>query len=259
MEAQFQSGSLTLSGYLVQPRRRDGSPLRAPRPAVIFCHGFPVSHASAGRAGLSYHVLADRIAEDMGWTAFVPKYRGCGASEGNFSLKGWRDDICAAARFVTAETPTTGISLAGFGTGAALGLSAAVDLAEVLGVVSVAAPADFSEWEANSQLLLCYCRDVGVIRDEDFPADFGEWSMGLSEISAVISARRVAPRPLLVVHGSADEVVPQTDARAIADAHGSADLRLIAGGSHRLRYDPRCISLVFGWLDRRSYDTAELL
>ncbi len=255
MRVTFQSGSLRLSGYLKQPLRRDDTPRQSARPALIFCHGLPAAFGSAREAGKSYHVLADRISGEMGWTVLVANYRGCGASEGDFALPGWRDDICAAVEYVAAETPTTGVWLAGFGTGGALALAAA-EIGDVLGVVSVAAPADFADWRANSRRLLRHCRDIGVIRDPDYPADFEAWSAGLGAISAVSSACRMSPRPLLVLHGAGDELVPTFDARAIADSHGSADLRIIAAGSHRLRYDPRCISLVLGWLDRRAHDAA---
>ena len=51
--------------------------------------------------------------------------------------------------------------------------------------------------------------------------------------------RRLAALPMLVVHGSEDESVPVFDARVLADAHGTAELRIIAGAGHGLRYDPR--------------------
>ena len=54
--------------------------------------------------------------------------------------------------------------------------------------------------------------------------------------------RGVAPRPLLVVHGADDESVPAFDARVVADAHGSAELRIVSGAGHQLRHDPRAVA-----------------
>jgi putative redox protein len=59
---------------------------------------------------------------------------------------------------------------------------------------------------------------------------------------------------LLVLHGAEDEVVPPFDARVLADAHGSADLRLLEGGAHQLRHDPRAVAVLLGWLDRQRND-----
>ena len=61
----------------------------------------------------------------------------------------------------------------------------------------------------------------------------------------------MAPRDLLLVHGTDDEVVPSLDARVLAGQHGSADLRMIAGAGHHLRHDPRAIAILLGWLDRQ--------
>jgi fermentation-respiration switch protein FrsA (DUF1100 family) len=61
-----------------------------------------------------------------------------------------------------------------------------------------------------------------------------------------------APRPLLLVHGADDDIVPAIDARALADCHGSADLRIIQGAGHRLRHDPRAIAVLLGWLERQA-------
>ena len=137
-----------------------------------------------------------------------------------------------------------------------MAIRAAADTPVVLGAVSVGAPADFAEWAANAERLLRHSRETGVVRSDSFPADPMAWRDQFASFSTPDAADRLAPRPLMVVHGSDDELVSSLDARAIADAHGAADLRIIAGGGHRLRYDPRCISLVLGWLDRHGHDAA---
>jgi putative redox protein len=62
---------------------------------------------------------------------------------------------------------------------------------------------------------------------------------------------KIPPRPLLIVHGHDDEVVPLDAARALAEAAGdSADLRVVPGAGHRLRHDPRVVAILLGWLER---------
>ncbi|MDE0668480.1 MAG: alpha/beta hydrolase [bacterium] len=253
---EIPSGPLTLSGYLARPLRSDGEVLRDPRPAVVICHGLPAAAGGAAVAGRSYHVLADRIAAEMGWSALVLNYRGCGRSEGDFSLLGWVTDVRAAVEHVSRRTRTRGVWVAGFGTGAAVGIRASADTPAVAGAVSVGAPADFVAWAQNAERLLRHARETGIVRSEQFPADLKAWRHQFAAFSTAEAADRLAPRPLMVVHGSEDELVPSLDARAIADAHGAADLRIIASGSHRLRYDPRCVSLVLGWLDRHGHGSA---
>jgi putative redox protein len=53
------------------------------------------------------------------------------------------------------------------------------------------------------------------------------------------------------MHGADDDLVPALDARALADAHGLAELKIMAGASHQLRHDPRAVAVLLGWLDRQ--------
>jgi putative redox protein len=66
----------------------------------------------------------------------------------------------------------------------------------------------------------------------------------------------LAPRPLLVLHGTEDESVPDFDARVVADAHAAAELRIVQGAGHQLRHDPRAIAVLLGWLDRQRHAPA---
>ena len=89
---QFRSDELTLEGHLALPERIPS----AGAPGFVICHGFPTAAIGAARSGQSYHSLADRIAEAKGAAVLAMHYRGCGGSEGDFSLAGWLRDIEAA-------------------------------------------------------------------------------------------------------------------------------------------------------------------
>ncbi len=80
---------------------------------------------------------------------------------------------------------------------------------------------------------------------------FDRWSRELREVRAVQCMGGVAPRPVLVLHGTDDESVPPFDARVLADAHGCAELRMVGGAGHALRHDPRAVAVLLGWLDRQ--------
>ena len=89
------------------------------------------------------------------------------------------------------------------------------------------------------------------MRTAGYPRAFDEWARELRRFRPVDAARRFAPRPMLVMHGEDDESVPVSDARRLADAHWSAELRIINGAGHRLRHDPRSVAVLLGWLDRQ--------
>lgn len=56
--------------------------------------------------------------------------------------------------------------------------------------------------------------------------------------------------PTLVVHGTADDVVPVDHATRIADRARRAERKILEGAGHQLRRDDRAITTVIEWLDR---------
>lgn len=247
MAHRFPSHGNQLAAHIARP------PARADLnrfPAVVLVHGYPSDRNTAVITATALPELADRIAAEMGWIAMAIELRGCGDSDGSFSLRGWLEDLHAAVEHLEADPAVTGVWLAGFGTGGALSICAAAERASVRGVATIGAPADFDDWASHPRRLLEHARDVGIVRDPQFPPRFDAWAQELKEIRAVACAPHLAPRPLLVVHGSDDDLVPLFDARVIVDAHGSAELRIVHGAGHRLRHDPRAIAVLLGWLDR---------
>lgn len=219
----------------------------------MLCHGFPTLAIGAAKAGLSFHTLADRIADQQGAAVLAMNYRGCGESEGNFSITGWLRDVEAGIDALAALDEVSSISLIGFGTGGALAICAGARRREVRSVAAFSPPADFADWSDDPEHLLGHSRKIGVIADDAFPEDFDAWAAELDEVKAIDSAGDFAPRSLSIVHGGDDNVVPVFDSRMVADAHGTAELRIIQGAGHLLRYDPRSIAVLMGWVDRQRY------
>ena len=247
MDLELESGGERLAAYLVHPVVADPEP-----PLLILAHGYPSSALGAAAANRSYPSLADRIANE-GWRVLTFAFRGCGGSTGNFSLGGWLDDLLAVIDQAPAFGAHRGPWLAGFGTGGGLCIAAAARRPGVAGVAGVGAPADFTDWASHPRRLLQHARETGAISDPAFPASLDPWTRQLKEIRPVDDAALLAPRPLLVLHGADDESVPSFDARVLGDAHGSAELRIVAGAAHDLRHDPRAVAILLGWLDRERH------
>jgi putative redox protein len=121
MNGTFTSGSLTLGSYLALPA------IRTQAPAVIMCHGFPIGPLDARQSALTFPQLMDRLAAELGWAALTFTFRGCGTSEGDFSMQGWVDDLRAAIDHMERETNPSGIWLVGTNTGGSLALCVAAD------------------------------------------------------------------------------------------------------------------------------------
>lgn len=248
-EHRFRVDGNELVGHLALP---PGGGQRTV-PGVVICHGFPAGTGGGANAARTYPELADRLANEMGWAALCFTYRGCGRSEGDFSLRGWLRDTIAAVGELHDHPRVEQVWAAGFGTGGALCIAAAASDERVSGVAALGAPADFDDWASHPRRLLDHAREQEAITSSSFPIDFDSWARELREVRAVASAAYLAPRPLLMVHGSEDESVPVFDARVTSDAHGSADLRIISGAGHQLRHDPRAIAVLLGWLDRQRH------
>ena len=145
----------------------------------------------------------------------------------------------------------SGVWLAGFSTGGSLAIChTAADL-RVRGVAALAAPATFDVWAAHPRRFLDHARQVGVIRDRDYPEDVDAWGRELAEVRALDVVGEIPPRPILIVHGSDDDAVPLQDARTLSTAAGGqVELRLVYGAGHRLRHDPRAVAFLLGWMER---------
>jgi putative redox protein len=246
----ISSAGLNLAGYLARPS--PSAAKGAGRYGLVLCHGFPVERDGAPITGQTYPQLADRLAADAGWVVLSFNFRGTGESDGDFSLGGWLADLNAAIAHLLGVDGVEAVWVCGFSVGAALAICATAEDERVRGVAAFATPADFSEWASDPRRFLAQARSVGVVRNRAFPADFDAWARELREVRPLGLIGKIPPRPILLVHGASDEVVPMLDARALADAaDGRVELRILVAAGHRLRHDPRAIAILLGWLDRQ--------
>ena len=237
------SGGLKLAGHLALPESRRMRAL----PGVVLCPGFPSAANGGSRAAERLYPLADRIAQNMEWAVLVLNYRGCGDSEGDFSLDGWTDDVKSAVDHLNLLEQVEGVWL--FGIGGALAAFVAQEDPRVRGVSTMGAPVDFAHWGLDASGVVEYAKSLGIITTPEYPDSVDSWAKAAWSFKVDRCAAEIAPRPMLVLHGSDDREVSSLDARAIADAHGDAGLRIISGAGHRLHSDPRCIAILLGWLD----------
>lgn len=250
MQVMIKGSAGNLEGWLAHPERIPENG----RPGLIVVPGFPTDTGGGANSFRTLPDLADRVADHARMVTLAFAFRGLAGSDGHFSLDGWRKDLRSAIRYLrTVEGVDGSLWLMGFGTGGALAVDAAASDGNVAGVVSVAAPADFQDWASRPRELLSHARRCGAISDANFPPDFNRWAKELQGVSTAGAAERLDPETtcMLVLHGSNDDAVPPLDARVIADAHGTAELRILEGARHHLRHDPRAVATAIGFLDRR--------
>jgi putative redox protein len=220
--------------------------------SVVLLHGFPLEPHGAAAIGSGFPALADRLAAESEWRVVTGCLRGVGPSEGDFSLQGWLDDIGALVDHACSLGDGPAVRLVGFGAGGTLALCHGAVDERVGGVACLGSVSSFRAWAGDVDAVLDFARAVGVVRTPGFPEDVEDWAAPFTALAPTDAVARLAPRPVLVVHGTNDEGVPVAEARALVDAGGvNAELRLVAGAGHRLRADPRAIALLVGWLERQ--------
>lgn len=248
LPVSFQSEGLNLAGELYTP---EGTP---PFPALCLCHGIPAAAYNPQDQG--YPLLARRFCA-ASFVTFIFNFRGAGRSEGNLDMPGWSRDLSAALDIVSAleEIDKRQITVMGFSAGAAVAVYVAGHDRRIASLVTGACPADFNfllESQPASQLIQHF-RDIGVIKDEAFPPSLTEWLNGFAEITPLRWIGRISPRPILIVHGDEDEVVPLEHARRLYRKAGEPkDLAIIPGAGHRLRLEEKAINAALAWLKAKS-------
>ncbi len=235
---------LNIAGQLYLPDEQ------IPYPTVGICHGIPARMPDLNDRG--YPLLAEQICHE-GFAVFIYNFRGAGASGGNFDIMGWTRDLKAVVDYLWAlpEVDRPRLSLLGFSGGAAVSVYVASQDRRVSSVVTCACPAEFNLFTRfdDRQSVIDHFRSIGVIRDESFPPSIEEWLGGFRLISPIDYVAGIAPRPLLLVHGSQDEVVDVSHAYRLYDKAGEPkQLAIIDGAGHRLRQNDRAMALVIGWL-----------
>ncbi|MCJ7426305.1 MAG: alpha/beta fold hydrolase [Dehalococcoidales bacterium] len=221
-----------------------------PYPTVCACHGIPAGIPDPNDRG--YASLAEKVGSN-GFAVLIFNFRGAGASGGNLDMLGWTRDLKAAidCLYTLPEVDTSRFSLLGFSGGAVVSVYVAAKDKRISSVVACACPAEFDFFTRgdNPQSLIDHYREIGAIRDNDFPPSPREWLDGFKLVKPIDYIARISPRPLLLVHGSRDDTVSVDDARRLyAQAGEPKKLVIIEGAGHRLRRDEQAMTRVLDWL-----------
>lgn len=174
------------------------------------------SHGNSGSMG--YHLGFILWMADAGYNILMYDYRGFGKSGGTPERRGILDDVKAAFAYVKTRKDVDATKLVSYGhsLGGAKSITA---LAEnpVRGVRAIVIDGAFASY-------LSMARFVGgqlgeqLVSDEWAPKDF---------------VKKLTPIPLLVVHGTLDEVVPFSQGKLLYDrASEPKTLFAVKGGHH---------------------------
>ena len=246
-EIRLKADGLELRGELQIPSRGKV------HPALCICHGIPAAPPDPTDRG--YALLAERFCH-AGFATLIFNFRGTGKSEGNLDVLAWTRDLQAALGFLYSlkEVDRKHFCLLGFSGGAAVSVYTAAHDPRVSLVATCACPADFHslhQTETPVEAIQRF-RQIGAIREKDFPPSVEEWRKGFETITPIDWVDRISPRSLLLIHGDADELIPVDHAgRLYQKAKEPKELKIIPGAKHRMRLDKAAMDFVLDWLKAR--------
>jgi alpha-beta hydrolase superfamily lysophospholipase len=219
-----------------------------PRSLVVLLHGIPsVDPPDPDDEG--YPGLAQRLAAE-GWAAAWADMRAVRESPGFFSIEGWVRDARAvvdAARSLDGlgDVP---VALVGSSAGGAVSAEVVRRGAPVNALAMLAAPATWITFAGDPAAGVRRVIDqAGMKLAPGVEEDPTAWAAEFDQVSAEDTIAHVKI-PILIMHGSADDVVPADHAYRLANKAPKADLRIIEGAHHQLRRIPEAIDVLDAWL-----------
>ncbi len=204
-------GGLTLHGWLMLPR---GASAETRVPAVLHVHG------NAGN--VSSHAAFSDFLPDAGLAVLVFDYRSYGRSDpapGPLRREALLEDTRAAWNALKGipEIDPARLGIYGVSIGGAFAAALAAETPEAR-CLCLASP--FSSWAGIAHTHMPLIGPALIVSGMD-PAN---------------TVKEMRDRPLLVVHGSADTIIPPAHGRAVADAAVSAGARArfetVTGANH---------------------------
>jgi dipeptidyl aminopeptidase/acylaminoacyl peptidase len=223
-EVSFGSAgdNVRISGWFFRARGEER------RPAIVLCHG-----VWTGRRECLPLALRFRAA---GYNVLCFDFRAHGLSDGRFTSVGHLEtnDVIGAVEYLKQrpEIDPKKIGVVGFSMGGAATIQAAARCPDIAAVVADSAYASFVDAAKYSFRV--------VTRVPHFPMapiamHWAKWIMKLdaSQLRPVDVIGRIAPRPLLLIHGVSDEIVPVRHAYILfKSAEEPKELWVVPGAHH---------------------------
>lgn len=201
----FRSGDGTaLHGWFIPSAKRSS------KGTIVFSHG--------NTGSMGWHLGFILWLVEAGYNVMMYDYRGFGTSGGEVNRRGMIDDVKACFSYVKKRSDVDPQRLVSFGH--SLGGSQSITAlgeSPVNGLRAIIIDGAFNSYNAMAKII---AGDLGgnLITDELSPRDF---------------IKKIGPVPLLVVHGTSDEVVPLSQGvQLFRRALGPKTMFEVTGGQH---------------------------
>lgn len=231
-------------------------PSRSPAPGLVMCHGFTGNRVEAHRL----FVRAAREFCRRGILVARFDFYGSGESEGEFSEATFTsevEDLGSVLDYVSGRSDVDygRIGVLGLSMGGAVSIIRASRDPRIRFVCTWSAPADFLALAEYAKGLL----KGGISSGEyiDLPSGYRMTTRFIQDLlsyNILEAVSKISPRPLLIVHGGQDSVVPTSHAEMLYSRAGDPREKIVVeDGDHTFTgYDVewKAIAATAEWLDR---------
>lgn len=234
--AFFRHHGLKFVGTLGRP---DG---RRRRPGVLLLHGFP---------GAEKNVDIARALLGRGIAVFALHFRGAWGSDGEYAFRSLIEDARAGLGFLAGRegVDPRRLGVLGYSMGGWTALHLAASDARVRAVAAIAPVGHHGE-RTPAETRAFVKRSCGALRvgDPDSLAD--DFFATVRPRDPVAAAGMLAGRPLLLIHGDRDPLIPLSVSREIHAAAGRPKRLVVIRGAehHFLPQRERLARLTADWL-----------
>lgn len=183
-----------------------------------------IVHLHGNFGNVSNHFPLSVFLLRYGFDLLIVDYQGYGGSEGRPSPRGTVDDAVASLRYAASVDRGKGVGLFGQSIGAAIAAVAGAEEPLAAGVVLEAGFSRYRDITASVLKRSWLTWPVAFV----FPPLFvrRRWD-------PVDYVGKIAPRPVLIIHGTADKTIPLRMARELFDrARDPKELWIIDGAQH---------------------------
>lgn len=195
-----------------------------PAPLALFLHGVPGSEKN--------HDLAHKLRES-GWHVLLLHFSGAWGSGGAYDIGTHVRDARAALDYaLSADAPRpidpAKIAVMGYSMGSRAAIMLTHADERVGALISLSGFADFSEVMIDASFFETVAPLLAESTPQKIAKQFSALGNGLQPMEAIAD---IAPRPVLVVQGTADDVVQSYNATALANGD-HVKLAMIDGANH---------------------------
>lgn len=238
----FNSGGYRLLGtlYLAQGE--------GPKPTALILHGMP---------GIEKNCDIALALRESGWNSLIFHYRGCWGSEGVYDFPSIPADVSAAMDYLSSGTHETvdvtqGFTLIGHSMGGWAAVLAAAEDKRVRQAVVYGAVCDPRQFTWTTEII--EANYTPWLPGYDAEAFLADWAALDASMTPTEQVKRISPRPLLIIHGDNDEVIPVFQADGLYRNADQSVTKLVihpeAGHSFQWQR-PWLIETIWQWLQDR--------